>query len=335
MRKKINPTHFIQFEKPVWKIPLVKEKAYFVRLKGQKKLLKLDEKLNIVFAINLPISTDSENWDISVSPDERHYCLTLENRIELRRLDHQLLFSKEGDFLQTDGTESIFVDKDHLFFFDFKTEGRKHYARLNELKVQTNQIKEGIYFESEDGVYCLFFDKTHQQIIIEVACGQDGILLFKIDPSLITRKAPEEINLGCDKIFSGWHPSQKYFLTSPHNSDILSIYTYPDIQLFKTIEDEKIFTEAFALSEEEHLYFCSAFIGDDYILHVSTCDNLILLKWTEEVYPCYRLISPNFEEKQYGGISYGNVLWTKPVKDGFLVAYANGVLEKYESVIFD
>ncbi len=335
MKKKVTCSSFIQFTQPVWKIISVKDNAYFIRVKGKTQLLKLNQRLQIVQLLNLPVFKKSEDWDISISPDEQYYCLTFEGRIEVRRLDHKLVFSKDGYFFQGCGTESLFLDNNHLVFLDFKQEDKKYYGRLNELNLSTLEVKEGVYFEEEDGTYSLFYDETHQQIFIDIAYGQDGIVLLQIDRSNIATQAPKELDLGCDKIFSGWHPSQKYFLATPHYNEALFIYTYPNIELFQTIEDEKLFTPDFALSEEEHIDFYAAFIGDDYILLVSTCNYLILLKWTEDTYKCCRLILSHFKESQHGGISYGNVLWMKAIKDGFLVVYSNGILEKYNSRVLD
>lgn len=118
-----------------------------------------------------------------------------------------------------------------------------------------------------------------EKMLIEVAAGQDdaGLLLVQLTDGKIT---VQELSSCIDRIAGNFSPNGNEFVTGPHNSEGIEIFTFPSFENTASLEQADLFASAAGYADSEDpdtLNFTVLFLSDTTLLAFTRFGRLLLI----------------------------------------------------------
>jgi hypothetical protein len=148
-------------------------------------------------------------------------------------------------------------------------ESDRHRTLL--LDPRTGRVLDEAFVDADDAVAFLTPHPTEPVVMVELAMGQDGSQLFRVDVDGTSLRIAEVLQ-GEEPVFAGFHPHGDRMLIAPHPNDpeCLRVFSWPSL-------DEVARLTAGEIDAEQGFGLAACWVDDDRIAAYATADALIIV----------------------------------------------------------
>lgn len=227
--------------------PVPSNGGWIVVQRDPPLVILLDASLQVVRQLLLPVATEQHVWtEVACSGDGRYLAISARTRIEIFDSDgaslHRIVHAPVAY-----GNDCCFDAEDKLWCVQprEKLDACDHLIVIDPEsgEVLAEQvIRDQNGNPAELGHYSLYLCPNGVDMLLNLACGQDGSYLF------LANRTRESLEVNAypfdDRTFSGgFSPNGQEFVTGAHQGESLKIHAFPSGQVLASLDSELLFED--------------------------------------------------------------------------------------------
>lgn len=258
-------------------ITMLADGGYLLNFSTKPEVIRLNASLEEVWRKDLQAQTiNYVTCEIAVSPDNKLIALSGETAIRITDHNGELLWQYDhAPWYHFMGSGCFFsADAKFMWFVSPGKQDTLHRLRLSDFTIADSFPLE----TSQECAYNFYATPDKNKILLETPAGQDAVTLYLIrfsDDAMTL----EELTQCNDCIAGNFSPDGKTFITGPHYSEAIQLFSFPGMEKTGELSQEALFDIGGLYKDAEDpdtVNYTVLFINNDTFLVFTRFGRLLL-----------------------------------------------------------
>jgi len=259
-------------------IAMLPDGGYLLNFSAKPEVIRLDASLQEMWRKDLQAQTiNYVNCEITASPDNRLIALSGETAIRITDHNGELLWQYDhAPWYHFLGSGCFFsADAKFMWFVSPEEQDTLHRLRLSDFAIIDSHPLE----TSQECAYNFHSTPDKNKFLLETPAGQDSITLYLVTFS-DEAMTIEELTQCHDRVAGNFSPDGKIFITAPHYSEPIQLFSFPGIEKAAELPQEILFdiNDRYKAAEDpDDVNYIALFINNETFLVYTRFGRLLLV----------------------------------------------------------
>ncbi len=220
-------------------IAMLADGGYLLNFSAKPEVIRLNASLQEVWRKDLQAQTTNYvTCEVSASPDNSLIALSGETSVRITDHNGELLWQYDhAPWYHFAGSGCFFsADAKFMWFVSPEEQDTLHRVRLSDFTIMDS-------YPLENGQVCAYnFYSTpdKNKFLVETPAGQDSITFYLVTFS-DEAMTVEELTQCDDRVAGNFSPDGKTFITGPHYSEAIQLFSFPGMEKIAELPQEILF----------------------------------------------------------------------------------------------